>query len=140
MKVLDSSFLVKLVLDEEGSDEAERSIKGWILGGEGVCTLDLALPESPNAIWRRNVRGELDEEECRKAAKDLLSILSRMKVYPAGELIMEALSIAMRYEITVYDSLYLALAVMRGADLATFDQKLRDVASEVGVKTFPVIK
>ncbi|MDK2372844.1 MAG: type II toxin-antitoxin system VapC family toxin [Candidatus Korarchaeota archaeon] len=66
--------------------------------------------------------------------------LSRMKVYPAGELIMEALSIAMRYEITVYDSLYLALAVMRGADLATFDQKLRDVASEVGVKTFPLDK
>ncbi len=138
MKVLDASFLVKLVMDEEGSEEAEKSIKNWILSGERVCTVDLMLPESTNAIWRRNVLGELDKEECKKAAEDLLSIVSRMKVYPAGELIMEALDIAMRYGITVYDSLYLALAVRKGADLATFDRKLRDVASKIGVKISPM--
>ncbi len=51
---------------------------------------------------------------------------------------MEAQDIAMRYGIAVYDSLYLALAIRRGADLATFDRKLRDVASKIGVKTFPI--
>jgi len=139
MKVLDASFLVKLVLDEEGSEEAERSIRNWILSGEGVCTVDLALPESINAIWRRNVlTGELDEEECKEAAEGLLSILSRMDTYPSGELIMGALNTAMRHGITVYDSLYLALAIRKGADLATFDRELRDAASKVGVRAYPM--
>ncbi len=64
MKVLNASFLVKLVLDGEGSEEAERSIKDWISGGERVCTVDLVIPESTNAIWRQNVLGELDRVEC----------------------------------------------------------------------------
>ncbi len=137
MKVLDASFLVKLVLEEERSEEAERLIKEWILEGEEVATLDLAFPESFNALCKRAVKGELSQEECREAAEDLYKILSRIRVYQSREFILKAVDISLEHGITVYDSLYLSLAADRGGDLATFDEELGRVAAKLGVTTRP---
>ena len=50
MIVLDASFLVKLVVEEEGSKEARRLVRDWIGGGEVLATVDIALAEALRSI------------------------------------------------------------------------------------------
>lgn len=140
MKVLDASFLVKLVLDERGSEVAADLIRGWLLEGEKISTVDLALSESVNVLWKRTfLTGELSESSCLEAAEDLLALIRRMDIHSSSKFIVDALNNALKHGITVYDSLYLALALKTGADLATFDDKLREVAMKVGVRVYPRI-
>jgi len=61
--------------------------------------------------------GELSEQ--------IFSIIdsSVSKVYKLKDVLREALSNAVKYGITVYDSIYVTLAVKHKYKLATFDQK-----------------
>src|SRR6266700_4128708 len=46
----------------------------------------------------------------------------------------DALNLADRFQLTVYDAAYLELAIRRGLPLATLDQDLGDAALAIGVK------
>jgi len=43
---------VKLVTDEPGSREARKTIKRYLKDGYSLYTVDIALAESLNAIWK----------------------------------------------------------------------------------------
>ncbi|HDH06753.1 MAG TPA: PIN domain-containing protein, partial [Thermoproteales archaeon] len=51
--------------------------------------------------------------------------------------IEEAFNISVNKDITVYDSLYLALSLEKKAPLATLDEKQRKVAKELSLKVLP---
>ncbi len=141
MIVLDASFLVKLVLEEEGSDTARELLRLWVRSMEALVTVDLALPEALNAIWKHSSRiGDLSQEEAMESAADFLRIWDKLKVIPSVELAKKALKLALEEDITVYDALYLQLAKSAGAGLATFDGRLSDVAKEHGIETYPKTK
>ncbi len=72
MIVLDASFIVKLVVEEEGSREAENLVERWLRSGEKLATVDIALAESCNALWKHHViHRDLDVEEFKAALEDL---------------------------------------------------------------------
>ncbi len=56
MIVLGVSFIVELVLSEEGSRKARDLARLWIRKGEALLTIDLALPETLNAVWKRALK------------------------------------------------------------------------------------
>lgn len=59
----------------------------------------------------------------------------RLAIVLMEELIEDALSIALANNRTVYDSLYIALAVQRGVNLVTADERLANaVAARLPVK------
>jgi predicted nucleic acid-binding protein len=56
---------------------------------------------------------------------------------PEEKYIDKALNIALEAGITIYDSLYITLALDKRTPLLTLDRKQRDTALKLGVKVLP---
>ena len=140
MIVLDASFLVKLVLDEEGSKKALNMARLWARSGEALATIDLALPEALNAIWKHTIKiGDLSRDEAADSVRDLLKVWGTLRVRSSKEVAEEAFLLALEEGVTVYDALYIQLAKSAGAGLATFDEKLSRIAAKHSITTYPRI-
>lgn len=138
MIVLDSSFLVKLVLEENDSAKARELARLWSATGDTLITLDIALPEALNAIWKHCLKiGDLTRSEALRATEDLLRVWKLLNIYSSRELAEEAFKLALEENITVYDALYIQLARSTRGSLATFDEKLSRIARKHGVATYP---
>jgi predicted nucleic acid-binding protein len=116
--VLDASVVVKLFFEEEHSEAAEKQFAS----AEQLLAPDLLWIEVANVIWKRQRRGDLSHE----AAAEILSQVLRLPVqaYPSAELLPDALELATRLDRTVYDSLYLALAVKTKSIMLCADRRL----------------
>jgi predicted nucleic acid-binding protein len=94
---------------------------------------DLFWAESGNILWKAVRRGRCtrDNAESHMAAlKDL-----NLATIPSEGLIAQAFNIATDFNRTVYDSIYVALAVESRAELVTADEKLANaVAAYLPVK------
>ena len=91
-----------------GLCQARRLIAEVPMRGERLFVLDLALSEVANAIWKRHHQHLVALEE----AGELLGRLLRMPVYvrASSRLLGSALEIAAKYDRTIYDALFVALA------------------------------
>jgi predicted nucleic acid-binding protein len=114
VRVIDSSALVKYFAREEGWERVRELIL------EGVVTLDLAIKEVANALWRKVKRGDMSVDVALEIIRDL-SESKAVKVMGQDEYIEDAFRIALEYGITVYDSLFIALAERLGVELVTCD-------------------
>jgi len=127
--VLDSNILVKLVIAEPGSKEARTFVKNSLRKGYSLYSVDIAFAESLNAIWKHaRVHKDLRTANAKSAAHDLAKIYNKLNILTTSELYKEAMDIALRQNITIYDSLYIAEI---GATLYTADQKLHNASKEI---------
>ncbi|WP_297552551.1 type II toxin-antitoxin system VapC family toxin [Thermococcus sp.] len=115
MIVVDASVLVKVVLKEPGWDEIELD--------SNTATLDYALVESMNAIWKAIRRSRIAEETGKTLIAVLKLIGSGMLTFEAQNFFGRGLEIALKENITIYDALYIALAEALKAELLTADEK-----------------
>jgi len=116
VNVLDSSALAKFVNRERGWEEVERALEG------GCVTLELALEEVANSLWRRVMRGDVEVEAARAIMKDLIDL----KPF--------RLALASEAGIPIYDSLFIQLAKRLGTLLLTSDRVQAKAAEAAGVK------
>jgi predicted nucleic acid-binding protein len=116
--VVDASVAIKWLLPESHSSEALRLLSE----SYALLAPDLLFPEVGNVLWKRIRSGEIDEAK----AAELLHWLTDLpiEIYSAGPLLTAALAIACGSGRTVYDSLYLALAVQERTVLVTADERL----------------
>ncbi|WP_406678074.1 type II toxin-antitoxin system VapC family toxin [Moorella sp. ACPs] len=121
--VVDASVAVKWYIPEPCS---ERAVELLERAAKGDCRLwapDLIYAEVGNVLWKKCMRGEIGEEDARK-------ILGAMvKAFPASvagsqALLPAAFEIAYGYRRTLYDSLYIALAVAKNGVFITADERL----------------
>ncbi len=121
--VLDASVAAAAFFQE---DSAERA-QGLLDGRHVLCAPDLIHAELANVIWKRHKRGEIDGEE----ASHLLADFHRLslRITPCGELAEAALELALRSSRSVYDCLYLALAVKCRSAVITADRRLVNALS-----------
>ena len=96
-------------------------------GGE---TLDLALVEVSNAIWKKTVLlGMMKYEDSIIALKAVRELLPQLLVvHKSVDFLQRAMEISLKEKIPIYDSLYIALADDKGEKLITGDKKQYDVA------------
>ena len=129
---MDSNILVKLVLNEVGSKEARASVADALKKGYALHTVDLALAESLNAIWKHaNALKDLNMKEAMPAAEDLTRVYDGLNIVTAREIAAEAVRIALAQSITVYDSLYIAAAQKLKGILYTADWKFCVTAKKI---------
>jgi predicted nucleic acid-binding protein len=116
--VVDSSVALKWFVPEIHSDRAASLLEGSVQ----MTAPDLLFPEAGNILWKKVTRGELSPEE----ARDVIAALKRIPIAVASSssLLEGALEIAIAHERTVYDSLYVALAVARNCPFVTADVRL----------------
>jgi predicted nucleic acid-binding protein len=116
--VIDASVLIKLYLAEPGSSEAGRAVNA----ADPILAPDLLLPETADVLWKYVRRSELSPAEANEILGDILQM--PIQITASQELIEPALRIAVETDRTVYDSLYIALAVQADTVLLTADERL----------------
>jgi len=127
VRVIDASSLAKYVNRESNW----REIESYLI--DGCITVDLAIKEVLNSIWKRILRRELSKREAYKVAKGFLDNIM-VKTFNQNMLLEEAVKISLKYLITIYDSLYISLAKRLSSELITSDEKQREAALKEGVK------
>lgn len=118
--VVDASVVIKWLLPELHSGAARRVLTE----ANELLAPDLLWAELGNVLWKRVRAGEIAADD----AHDLLRDFKRfpISITPSILLIGPALDIAMQLKRTVYDSLYLALAMSRPCRLVTADRRFYD--------------
>ena len=116
--VVDASIAVKWFMPEAYGDAALR-----LLNAEhSLVVPDLLFPEVGNVLWKRVQRREVTVREATTTLEALASL--PLEVHPSKPLMPLAFEIACRAHRSVYDSLYLAIAVLRQCPMVTADRKL----------------
>jgi predicted nucleic acid-binding protein len=116
--VVDSSVALKWFVPEVLSDRAASLLDGRY----ELVAPDLLIPECGNVLWKKITRGEITIEDGRA----ILQALGRapIRIVPSGELVEGALEIASAFRRSVYDGLFVALAVAGDCALVTADTRL----------------
>ena len=116
--VIDSSVLLKWFVDEEHSETARRLQEDQY----DLSAPDVILPESGNILWKKVQRLELTLAEARLVIKGIEH--QPINVVPSEFVVESALEIAVDAGRTVYDSCYIALAMLNACRVITADQRL----------------
>jgi predicted nucleic acid-binding protein len=126
MPVVDASVAIKLVLAEDDSDLAELLFERSLVMREALWAPPHAFSEVVNAIYRRVRRGgtaELSATEGARAVERFLALPIR-STNPPG-LYQRAYELAQTHLlVSIYDSLYIALAELLQTELWTADKRL----------------
>lgn len=112
--IVDASVAVKWLLDEPGSDAADR-----LLAAAGLITPDLLFAEVANTLWKAWRRGDFVQ------MPDGISTLPGCfeRIRPCAELMVPATSLALELNHPAYDCFYLALALGEDMPLITADRR-----------------
>lgn len=126
--IIDASAAVELILGREHS----MSIGNIIQDAEQIITPEIFVAEVANVFWKYHRFEGLPAEVCYGFTKTALQLPDD---YIGHVQIMDrAVEIAIRYEVTVYDALYLGLSsIMDDAGIISIDKKLRQVAGQMKI-------
>jgi len=119
---IDSSVVAKWLLPETDTPLAQQAGAEIQAGGGRLVILDYARVETANAIRTQFHRGLIDSA----TAQSLFDELQLLAVQdePSARLLPAAFALALRHGITVYDALFVALAVDQGTPGLTADEPL----------------
>ena len=120
--VVDSCVVVKWIVPEPDSDKARGLLSEAVSAGDELCVLDIAPAEVVNAIWKRQHRGLTTMEEAKGFLEDMGDL--PVRVEPSAPLLTAAFEIAVKYDRSVYDALFVALSRKLGVRGVTADEPL----------------
>ena len=113
--VIDASVAMKWVLEEVGSDLARA-----LAAVEMMVAPEFLLVECANVLWRQARRKQISKDEAIAAFAALEAMPIRL--VPIRPYVAAAQAIACEVGQTVYDSLYLAIALADRSVLVTADK------------------
>lgn len=116
--VVDASVAVKWVVPEVHAEAAHRVLSGQ----RTLLAPDLIWAEVGNVLWKKCRRGELTGELAYEMLRDVRHF--PIQAVAIKSLLESAWEVAQRYQISVYDGLYLALALRHNCTLVTDDMQL----------------
>jgi predicted nucleic acid-binding protein len=122
--VVDASLIIKWFVPEIHSESARR----WLGASHDYVAPDLLFSEAGNAVWKKVRRKELDENEARQLVVDLAQVA--VETVATRSLLQDALALALTVGITVYDAMYLTLAVRLDTEVITGDSRFADKIAE----------
>lgn len=134
--VLDVSIAVKWVLPPAGENlvpEALQLLKRYTHGDVRFVVPDIFWAEFGNVVWKTVRLGRWPVKAARPAIQEMVD--RNFPTVSSRDLLAEAFAIATAFDRTVYDSLYVALAVATKGEMITADEKLANaLAASLPVK------
>lgn len=133
----DSSALVKLLVDEPGSDEAAAL---WD-GADAVVASRITHPEVCAALAAAARAGRIAQDDHEHALEQWDDYRQGLRLVElTADVEQHAGTLAARQALGGLDAIHLASALLLGADvtvMATWDRRLRTGAANAGLATFP---
>jgi len=134
--VIDASVAAKWFLPAQGetlTEEAFSLFRRYAEGEVRFVVPDLFWAELGNILWKAVRRGRCAKEVAETAIAAMRD--RNLPTAPTWRLLEQAFMIATAFNRTVYDTLYVALAVESKAQLITADEKLANaLAAHLSVK------
>ena len=125
--VLDTSVVLKWFSEESHSGAALKIRDDFYKGLCGIVVPDLLLYEFSNALrYNQNYT----PEDVNKAVVSLFELQIDI-VVPTIEILTDSADLARKYDIAVYDAVFVALAKSLGAVFVTADEKLHSRIKEL---------
>ena len=114
MKVADSSYIVEGLLKRKE-----------LLEEDILITIDLAMYEAVNAVWRHQflIKDLGDGIPYVSILYGLIDSGKIRVIHPGEELMKRGYSLAAKIHRSIYDAIFIALALELTSDLATFDKR-----------------
>lgn len=122
--IIDPSALLAVFLNEQGRNELEQKSSGHHLAAPGCIQWEVG-----NALYGAFKRNRIRLEEAQRVFEEFKSLSLRIMDVD----INSALEIAMIKRIPAYDAYYLQCATQHGCPLLTLDQRMIDIAEDMGV-------
>jgi predicted nucleic acid-binding protein len=119
---IDASVTAKWLLTEADSPLARRAGSEIRATGGRLIVLDFGRAEVANVLRTQLRRRLLDEATARQLFAALQTL--PVDVRPAAPLLADAFDRAVRYDVAVYDALFVALTVALGIPRLTADEPL----------------
>jgi predicted nucleic acid-binding protein len=133
--VLDASVAAKWFLpiaDEPYADEAKDLLYAYEKGRISFSAPDIFWPELGNVLAKAARKGRISQSHAEVAVFQAQSLT--IQLLSSVHLLSATLKIALGYQRSVYDTLYVAAAMAIGKEFITADEKL---ANAIGTR-FPV--
>jgi len=131
--VLDASVAVAWVAGTP-VDPYAATVQTHVANGWRAIVPPLWPLEVANALLMVERRGVLTAADVDRGLLDLETFLaSRAEVDQVPVVMRQAADLARRFQLTVYDGVYLELAIRETLALATLDKNLRVAAAKAGV-------
>jgi predicted nucleic acid-binding protein len=123
--VLDASVAIKWAMPLAGeplTDESLRLLRRYVQSEVEFLVPDVFWAEIGNVLWKDTRQRRWHQDEAKAVAADMKA--RDFATVSSVVLLPEALSIAFAYDRSLYDCLYVALAVQSRTDLITADDRL----------------
>ena len=127
--VLDCSIACAWLLDDERVPVADKVLER--AGTHGASAPGLFWAELRNALVMAERRGRLTPAQTMAALAEIEHLDVELDHAPDEE---NALRLARQHRLTVYDALYLELAIRKRRELATLDAALQRAAESEGIR------
>ncbi|RMF84217.1 MAG: PIN domain-containing protein, partial [Nitrospirae bacterium] len=127
--VADTSALIRLYIPDGPVVEGVEAAVDAAWRGEGLLLCpELALAEMTQVVWKKEIAGHLSSGE----ADELFEAFLELPLHPVrhGDLLAPARTVARRHGLSIYDGLFLALAIRHRCPLLTADQTLAQAAQK----------
>lgn len=119
MIVVDSSVFASVVV----KDEFHERCRAYLLQRD-KATVDIAYAEVANVVWKHVKMGRIRASEAVRRVQLARKLIESARVFRSADLVEDAVDIAVRNDVAVYDALFIALAASLGAKLVTTDRAL----------------
>jgi len=123
--VVDASVVIKWFVPEVHGDAARRLLEY----SHQYVAPDLLFAETANAVWKKVRRGELSSRHGQRLVTDLGRVA--VETVSCRALAADAHALATRIGRTVYDAMYLTLAVQLETRMITADERLARALAEI---------
>jgi predicted nucleic acid-binding protein len=122
--VLDASVAAKWYLPrgENLVDESVRLLNDYTSDLTRLAVPDLFWPEMGSIFWKAVRNKRMSGQSADEALQSLSEL--QLPTFPSHPLLRDAYRIATRFQCTVYDCIYVALAVASERPLVTADERL----------------
>jgi predicted nucleic acid-binding protein len=134
--VLDASVAAKWFLPAAGETlvkEATALLDRYAKGEIRFLVPDLFWAEIGNILWKAVRQNRCTEDSAEKAISSLVA--RKLPTVSSEQLLPGAFAIATTFDRTVYDSIYVALAITSKSQLVTADERLANaLAARLPVK------
>jgi predicted nucleic acid-binding protein len=120
--VLDCSVAAKWILPEADRAAALRIFERYAAGEISLIAPDLLLAEFASLLARRSRRKEVSPAQSREAFDLMIQVAPRL--FETRPRLVRALDLSLRLQLSLWDCVYVALAMEHDCPLLTADRRL----------------
>ncbi|MGI0480369.1 type II toxin-antitoxin system VapC family toxin [Geminocystis sp. CENA526] len=120
--VVDSSVAIKWFISQNYSFEANQILETYKTNKLSLIAPDLIYAEMGNIIWKIQRFQGLNQED----AENILNVFQKipLQIISGNQLLQDAYKFAIKYQRSIYDSLYVVLSVRENCRFISADEKL----------------